>query len=70
MWETMPAAGRAAGVFASAIVERRRLLLVRGSILCALEDAVVQWPLQRLNELPPDIAFGEGQNGMNALQLL
>ena len=44
--------------------------MVAAGILCALAVAVVLLRLQRLNELPPGISYGEGANGLDALRVL
>ena len=70
MSETIPVAERPGSAVESTPSERRRLALVAAGILCALAVAVVLLRLQRLNELPPGISYGEGANGLDALRVL
>ena len=70
MSETSPSAQRSTGTAGFAKHEQLLLALAAGGIVFALALAVVLLRLQRLDELPPGIAFDEGTNGIDALRVL
>ena len=70
MSETSSSAQRSTGIAGFVKHERLLLALAAGGIVFALALAVVLLRLQRLDELPPGIAFDEGTNGIDALRVL